>query len=203
MTSGDAARGGGQGKMDAVQKARFEHLALPHLDRLHRFACTLTRNSVEADDLLQETFVRAFRGFGSFELREFGARPWLMRIMYNAYYSSIGRRRHEPTLAKDFDFDHLAEELTDGPAEPMTAADLNWEYFDEELKQAVEELQVEYQTVLLLWALDRLTYSEIAKVCDCPVGTVMSRLYRARRFLSRRLASYVRDRKLQTERKTR
>ncbi len=201
MASGDAAQGGGQGQMDAAQKARFEQLALAHLDRLHRFACTLTRNSVEADDLLQETFVRAFRGFGSFELREFGARPWLMRIMYNAFCSSIGRRRHEPTLAKDIDFDHFAEELTDGPAEPMTAADLSWDHFDEELKEAVQELQVEYQTVLLLWAIDGLTYSEIAKVCGCPVGTVMSRLYRARRFLSRRLAAYVHERKLKTERK--
>ena len=76
----------------------------------------------------------------------------------------------------------------------------SWDHFDEELKQAVQELQVEYQTVLLLWAIDRLTYREIAKVCDCPVGTVMSRLYRARRILSRRLAGYVRERNLQTER---
>ena len=69
MASGDAARGGGQRKMDAAQKARFEQLALPHLERLHRFACTLTRNSVGADDLVQGTFVRAFRGSGSFGLR--------------------------------------------------------------------------------------------------------------------------------------
>ena len=202
MASGDAAQVGGTGKMDAAEKARFEQLALPHLDGLHRFACTLTRNSVEADDLVQETFIRAFRGFGSFELREFGARPWLMRIMYNAFYSVIGRRRHEPTLAKDIDFDHFAEELTGAPTEPLTAADLNWDYFDEELKQAVQGLQAEYQTVLLLWAIDRLTYSEIAQVCGCPVGTVMSRLYRARQILGRRLQTYVRDRKLNTERKS-
>ena len=126
--------------MDVAQKDRFEQLALPHLDRLHRFACRLTRNSVEADDLVQETYMRAFRGFGSFELREYGARPWLMRIMYNAYYSSIVRRRHDPTLAKDINFDHFAEELSDEPAEPMTAADLSWDHFDEELKQAVQEL---------------------------------------------------------------
>jgi RNA polymerase sigma-70 factor (ECF subfamily) len=186
--------------MTESDKIRFEELMLPHLDRLHGLARTLTRNLAEADDLVQETYIRAFRGFGNFELRECGARPWLMRILCNAFYSSRSRRRREPTLAEDINFDDLVAEVGDAPLEPLTAGVLDWDHFDEELKQAVQELQVEHQTVLLLWSIDRLTYREIADVCGCPIGTVMSRLYRARQFLCRRLRTYVQDRKLQNER---
>lgn len=199
MTHMAPPSGGGEQRMDANERARFEQLTLPHLDRLHGLARTLVRDPAEADDLVQETYVRAFRGFANFELREYGARPWLMRILCNVFYSSRGRRRREPTLAEDLNFDDLVHEVADPLLEPLTAEDLNWDHFDEELKHAVQELQVEHQTVLLLWAIDRLTYREIAEVCGCPIGTVMSRLYRARQFLCRRLRDFVHDRKCPDE----
>ena len=134
-----------------------------------------------------------------FELREFGIRPWLLRILYNTCRTARGKRRREPTLLDDVDFDHFADELDSEP--PPTSVDaINWEHFDEEVKFAVAELSPEYRTVLLLWAIERLTYREIAQVCECALGTVMSRLYRARQLLGRQLGEYARDRKLSTER---
>lgn len=181
-------------------KQRFELVALPHLDAVYRMARVLVSGEAEADDLVQETFVRAFRAFDRFELREYGPRPWLLRILYNVFCTAKGKQRREPTLLDDVDFDHFADELERAPTEPVTAEAINWEYFDEELKSAVERLQPEYRGVLLLWAIEELSYKEIAEVCGCALGTVMSRLYRARQLLGQRLQEYARERKLSTER---
>lgn len=186
--------------MDGTTKARFEALALPHLDAVYRMARTLSSAPSEADDLVQETFVRAYRGFGRFELREYGARPWLLRILHNVFYTYKGKQRRAPTLLDDVDFDHFADELERGPSEPLTIETIDWDQFDEELKHVVEDLQPEYRATLLLWSIEGLSYKEIADVCDCALGTVMSRLYRARQLVGRALAGYARERKLRTER---
>ena len=181
--------------MDKVTKARFEQLVLPHLDAVHRVARSLASSGAEADDLVQETFVRAFRGFGTFELREYGAKPWLLRILHNAFYTLKGKERRQPTLLEDVDFDRFADELDDADVEPVSAGSINWDHFDQELKQAVLELQPEYRAVLLLWAVEGLSYKEIATACDCALGTVMSRLYRARQLLGRKLRPYANERR--------
>ncbi|MFQ5493804.1 MAG: RNA polymerase sigma factor [Phycisphaerae bacterium] len=173
---------------------RFQELMLPHVDALFRVALSLTGSQTEAEDLVQETFARALAGFAGFELRRFGPRPWLLQIMYNFHYTQSRRREKAPTLLDDADFDHFADELEAG--EPLSADHVDWECFDEELKGAVEELGREYRTVLLLWALEGLSYREIAEVCQCPLGTVMSRLYRARKVLTQKLRDYVRARNL-------
>lgn len=187
-------------RIDAAIRARFEALALPHLDAVYRMARTLGSDSSEADDLVQETFVRAYRAFGRFELREYGARPWLLRILYNVFYTSKGKQRREPSLLDDVDFDHFADELDEAGAIPDSVEAIDWDQFDEELKVAVGELQPEYRVVLLLWSIEGLSYKEIAGVCQCALGTVMSRLYRARQLLGRRLRDYARERNLNTDR---
>lgn len=187
-------------KAEVDVRARFEKLALPHLAAVYRMACVLTRDSVEAEDLAQETFIRAFRAFGRFELRDYGTRPWLLRILHNVFYTARGKRHKEPRLLDDIDFDHFADELDGAAADPGSAENINWECFDEELKSAVNQLRPEYRAVLLLWSIEGLSYKEIAEVCDCALGTVMSRLYRARQLLGRWLQEYARDRKLNTKR---
>lgn len=187
-------------RVDAATKARFEKIALPHLDAVHRMARALTRNQAEAEDLVQEAFVRALRAFGRFELREYGARPWLLRILHNVFYTTRGGRRREPTLLDDVDFDRFTEEQNGANGDLVSADDLNWDEFDEELKNAVNQLQPEYRTVLLLWSIEGLSYKEIAETCQCALGTVMSRLYRARQLLGRLLQDYAREHKLSTER---
>ena len=190
------------GKVDAVTRARFEVVVLPHLDAVYRTALVLGSDNAEADDLVQETFVRALRAFVGFELREYGARPWLLRILRNVFYTRKGKQRREPTLLDDVDFDHFADELKDADTGPASADSIDWDQFDEELKAAVVQLQPEYRVVLLLWSIEGLSYKEIAEVCDCALGTVMSRLYRARQLLGRTLRDYARKRKLNTERFT-
>lgn len=181
-------------------KARFEKVALPHLDAVYRMARVLAFDTAEADDLVQETFTRALRAFDRFELREYGAKPWLLRILHNVFYTARGRQRRRPTLLDDVDFDHFADELDAATLEPGSADAVNWELFDEELKIAVEQLQPEYRSVLLLWSIEGLSYKEIAEVCDCALGTVMSRLYRARQLVGKQLAEYARGRGINTER---
>jgi len=190
----------GENAADSAKRARFEQHALPHLNVVYRMACTLTDDEVAAEDLSQETFTRAFDGFDRFELRDYGARPWLLRILYNVFYSQRVKLRREPTLLDDVDFDHFTDELDDKAWDTDTTASINWDNVDEELKWAMANLQPAHRNVILLWSVEGLSYKEIAYVCDCAMGTVMSRLYRARQLLKRDLLGYARERRINTER---
>ena len=186
--------------MDQATRDRFKELALPHVDSVYRVARSLASDAAEAEDLVQETFYRALRGFGTFELRDYGIRPWLLRILHNTFCTLKGRQGREPSLLDDVDFAHFEAEFEQADLDPPTAETIDWEHVDEELKQTIQGLQAEYRTVLLLWAVEGLSYKEIARVCDCALGTVMSRLYRARQLIGRALRSYARERGLSTER---
>lgn len=174
----------------------FEQVAMPHLDAVYRLARRLADSEAEAEDLVQEAYLRAFKAFDRFELRTYGAKPWLFRILHNAYYSRRQRANREPTLLDDVDFDCFTGELEPVSLESWPDAVPDWDAFDDELKNSVSQLPAEYRTVLLLWAFEDLSYKEIATVCNCKIGTVMSRLYRARQILSQRLAAYVSERNL-------
>ena len=195
----DSLRGTERQRSEHDVKARFETYALPHLDAVYRMALTWASNETEAEDLTQETFTRAFAAFDRFELRKFGLRPWLLRILYNTFCTAKVKGRRELTLLDDADFDNFADELDTEPL-PTSVEGINWENFDDEVKLAVADLPPEYRAVLRLWAIERLTYREIAAVCECAMGTVMSRLYRARQLLRKQLGEYARDRKLSIER---
>lgn len=174
----------------------FEQVAMPHLDSVYRVARRLAATETEAEDLVQEAFLRAFRAFDRFELRTYGAKPWLLRILHNTYYTRRQRANREPTLLDDVDFDCFAGELEPETLDGWPDELPDWDAFDAELKNAVASLPVEYRTVLLLWAFEDLSYKEIAAICGCKIGTVMSRLYRARQILSQRLAGYVAENNL-------
>jgi RNA polymerase sigma-70 factor (ECF subfamily) len=186
--------------MASTEHQDFEAVALRHLDAVYGMARRLSADENEADDLVQETFMRAYRAFGRFELREYGAKPWLLKILHNVFYTRRGREHRQPTLLDDADFDHFAGEL-DAPAlEALADGAVDWDQFDQELKESVNALAPEYRSVIVLWALEEMSYREIADVCDCPIGTVMSRLYRARQQLGQRLADYAAERKIATAR---
>lgn len=154
----------------------------------------LTGDSHEAEDLVQETFLRAHRGFAEFELRSHGAKPWLLKILHNAFVTRLGQAGRAPSLVADLSLDDFAAELAQDPLPTLTPGQIDWEGFDEELKLAVEDLPVEYRSVLLMWALGDLSYKEIADVLGCAMGTVMSRLHRARQKLGAALGEYARSR---------
>lgn len=175
-----------------METAAFRELALEEMDSVYRMAFHLARHPDEAQDLLQETYLRAFRFESKFELREAGIRPWLFKILHNVFYSKVGKRKREPTLADDLQLENMTGEL-DETAPCWDLETLDWEQVDERLKSAIDALQPQYREVLLLWAVEGLKYKEIADVLDVPLGTVMSRLYRARGILSQQLASFARE----------
>jgi RNA polymerase sigma-70 factor (ECF subfamily) len=167
----------------------FEKLALDQMDTLFRVARRMTRDAERANDLVQETYLRAFRARDSFELKEYGIRPWLLRIMKNLHFSRSDREQRQPVAMEDGSL-----EAADSDAPPETAGvpmPFNVEEMDEELLRALEVLPVDYQIVLLMWAVDDLTYKQIAHTLDVPIGTVMSRLHRARQKLGGQLRDYA------------
>jgi RNA polymerase sigma-70 factor (ECF subfamily) len=181
--------------MSAKISRQFEEVVLCHLDLVYRMAMKLSGSPHEAEDLVQETFLRAHKAFSRFELREYGAKPWLLRILHNVFYTRCGRAGKAPTLLEDLSLDDIAAELEHRPLRSFTPDDVDWDQFDEELKTAVLSLSPEYRSVIILWALGDLSYKEIAKVLGCALGTVMSRLYRARQQLGDALGGYASERR--------
>lgn len=185
---------------------KFEPLALEQMDTLYRVANRLTRNPDRANDLVQETYLRAFRSREAFDLQEHGIRPWLLRIMRNLHLSRAEREKRQP-VAVDGEVLDAVNAAGDVPASAAREGDdesgdagprvhLNWEELDDRMKAALENLQEGYQVVLLLWAVEDLSYKEIADVLDIPIGTVMSRLHRARQKLSAQLRDYASSERL-------
>ena len=171
-----------------LTQSEFERLAMEQLDMLYRVARRLTRDDATAEDLVQETFVRALRSSASFDLKEFGIRPWLLRILRNLHNTHYKQNKHEPVA----DGQLLASVEAPEPLPVAGPSDGNiWENVDQQLMHAVESLPTEYQEVLMLWAIDELSYQEIADALDVPIGTVMSRLFRARQKLSEQLKDYA------------
>jgi len=161
-----------------------EHL-VEELDSVYRLAMHLTGNADEAADLAQDTYMRALRASDRFELREHGIRPWLFKILHNCFYSRVNRKQREPRLSEDLQW---ASGQT--PPASVPAADhqgWNWDDVDERLKHAIEDLPTHHRSVLLMWAVEGFKYREIADVLDVPIGTVMSRLSRARTVLADQL----------------
>ncbi|MFQ5429069.1 MAG: RNA polymerase sigma factor [Phycisphaerae bacterium] len=177
----------------------FEEVVLCHLDLVYRMSMKLAGDPHEAEDLVQETFLRAHRAYSNFELREYGAKPWLLRILHNVFFTRCGRAGRAPSLLEDLSLDDIAAELEHKPLAPLAADDVDWEQFDEELKAAVLALAPEYRSVIVLWALSELSYKEIARVLGCALGTVMSRLYRARQQLGDSLSEFAKERRIQAK----
>lgn len=172
-----------------MERQQFEKLAMEHLDAVYRMAFHLTRNPDEAEDLTQEVYLRALRPSSSenFETRGGGMRAWLFTIAHNTFYSRIKRQKRAPKPVGEF----FAEEAdTTPPDEAPPAwnlATLDWEHVDGRIKRAIEELRPEFREVLLMWGVEGLKYREIAEILEVPIGTIMSRLHRARKLVAEKL----------------
>ncbi|MGY4769729.1 sigma-70 family RNA polymerase sigma factor [Kribbella sp. CWNU-51] len=162
---------------------RFEAEAVPLLPRLRVAALRLTRNHADADDLLQETYLRAYRGFARFE-RGTNLTGWLYRILRNTFINSYRKRQHEP-MTVPHDSWHL--DVAQGHVEPSVEATVIDSIADERLVEALSSLPERYRRVLLLYDVDGFSYLEIAEIVGIPRGTVTSRLHRGRRTLRERM----------------
>jgi RNA polymerase sigma-70 factor (ECF subfamily) len=167
------------------RRQRFEALVLPQLDALYRTALALVRDHEQAEDLVQETCLRAFRAFDGFDGQHW--RAWLFTILRHAH---ISRWRHDGRGATTVAY---ADEISGvgSPALPLgrSAEEAALAHgFAEDVERALACLPEESRMMLLLAYVEELSYAEIAEVMDCPIGTVMSRLHRARRLLEELLA---------------
>ncbi|QOJ17536.1 MAG: sigma-70 family RNA polymerase sigma factor [Phycisphaeraceae bacterium] len=171
-----------------MERSAFEQLALEHFDAVYRMALQLSRHPDEAADLTQETYLKGLRSCEGFEDRGAGVRPWLFKILHNIFYSRVRRERRGPISGAEL-ID--APDDASGPGDPPPCwdlASLDWQQVDGRLRKAVESLRPEFRSVLLLWGVEGLKYREIAEIQDIPIGTVMSRLHRARSILAGELA---------------
>ena len=164
--------------------ASFEKAVLPHLDAAYNLARWLTRNDADAEDVVQEAYLRAFRFFGGFHGED--GRAWLLGIVRNTSYTWMQRNR-SPELNIPLD-----DEPHEVKSDDLNPEELLLHKADAQmLRQAVEELPLEFREVLVLRELDEMSYKQIAEVADLPLGTVMSRLARARKRLQQILVSHT------------
>jgi RNA polymerase sigma-70 factor, ECF subfamily len=168
-------------RLDA-QSDSFEELAMPLFDQLYNFAHWLTRNREEAEDLVQETYAKALKGFSSFRLGT-NFRAWMFRILRNTFLTS--RTGLKATMTLSLDSEEDGPEL---PVEGNTPETILMEHSNLQLMQsAIDELPVYFREVSLLCDVEEMSYQEIAETLSIPIGTVMSRLSRARKTLRDRL----------------
>jgi len=159
----------------------FEELALPLFDQLYNFAHWLTHDAPEAEDLVQETYVKALRGFSGFQLGT-NFRAWMFRILRNTFLTSRTGLKSAAISDDEVDFDQIATAAPN--PESVLIAQTNREL----VRQALTDLPLPYREILLLCEVEEMSYEEMAQVLAVPVGTVMSRLYRARKALRALLA---------------
>jgi len=154
--------------------ANFEELALPLFDQLYNFARWLTQDATEAEDLVQETYAKALRGFSGFQLGT-NFRAWIFRILRNTFLTS--RTGLKSTAFEDEEMEAIAS------THPTPEAVLIQQADREMVQQVLTEMAIPFREILLLCEVEEMSYEEIAQVLAIPIGTVMSRLYRARKAL--------------------
>jgi RNA polymerase sigma-70 factor (ECF subfamily) len=184
-------------RLDIEAQERFERDALPLLDSLYGAALRMTRNPADAEDLVQETMLRAYRAFDRFEPGT-NLKAWLFRIMTNAYINTYRKKQREPMKVsqdevEDFD---LYRELKDhDPSLSETPETIVLDSLvDSDITEAIDDLPEQFRLAVVLSDVEDFSYAEIAEIMDVPLGTVMSRLHRGRKALQKRLWELARDR---------
>ena len=174
--------------------AEFHREAVPHMDILYNYALRMTGSRDDAEDLLQETFLRAYRFWDKFQ-QGTNIRAWLFRIMKNSY---INRYRKESKEPDTVDYDKIQNYYSSIRADFADPNDLQEKIFggllEDDISNALEALPEDFRTVVILSDIEELPYEEIAEFVNCPVGTVRSRLHRGRKMLREKLFDYARTR---------
>lgn len=183
-----------------ADQATFAEQAMPFMDQLYSHALRMTRNAADAEDLVQETYLKAYRGFGGFEAGT-NLRAWLFRILTNNYINTYRKKQRRPTESDLEDVQDLYLYRRLGGAETAqlgrSAEEELFEHItDGEIKDALEALPEQYRDAVLLADVEGFAYKEIAEILDVPIGTVMSRLHRGRKRLQEELLEFGRLRGL-------
>jgi RNA polymerase sigma-70 factor, ECF subfamily len=179
------------------ERARFQRDVLPLLDSLYSGALRMTRNPADAEDLVQETMLRAYRSFDRFEPGT-NLKAWLFRIMTNAYINTYRKRQREPQKVssdelEDFDLYQELKNHDNQFGETPESIVLD-SLLDSDIVRAIEDLPEQFRLAVVLSDMEGFSYAEMAEIMDVPMGTVMSRLHRGRKALQRRLWDLARER---------
>jgi RNA polymerase sigma-70 factor (ECF subfamily) len=175
-------------------RKEFEATALPHLDALYGTAYRLARNPRDAEDLVQEALLRAYRFWDTFE-KDSNCKAWLLRILTNTFINEYQRKRRQREVldaataeqsATDGVLVHEGAQTQKSPEGMMLERSVS-----DDVQRALDALPADFRTAVVLCDVEGLAYKEIADVMDCPVGTVMSRLFRGRRLLQQSLAQFA------------
>jgi RNA polymerase sigma factor (sigma-70 family) len=167
--------------LDKSEMTAFNEAVLPHLDAAYNLARWLTRNDQDAEDIVQEASLRAFKYWKGFSKGD--CRSWLLAIVRNTYYSWVRERSQQPILTEDGEIDDVEARILSPENMLLRNADR------EILKAALEDLPAEFREAIVLREMEGLSYKEIADIAAVPIGTIMSRLARARK----RLQIYLTD----------
>ncbi|MCS7029435.1 MAG: sigma-70 family RNA polymerase sigma factor [Bacteroidia bacterium] len=168
----------------------FEKEMLPHINSLYTFAYRLTNNEDDANDLVQETYLKAYRFFASYE-QGTNAKAWLYRILKNSFINNYRKQSKEPNKI-DYEEAETIFHSQKNNYNPVDSRDKVFKgLLGDEVSNALMALPVDFKTVIMLCDIEGFTYEEIAKIVDTPIGTVRSRLHRGRKMLKEMLAKYA------------
>jgi RNA polymerase sigma-70 factor (ECF subfamily) len=183
-----------------ADQASFAELAMPYMSALYSAALRMTRNPSDAEDLVQETYLRAYRGFSGFK-EGTNLKAWLYKILTNTYINSYRAKKRRPEQVElddveDFYLYRRLGGLEAVDADRSPEAEVLDSIPDEAVKRALEDLPEQFRMAVLLADVEGFSYKEIAEIMDVPIGTVMSRLHRGRKQLQKRLWDLAEERGL-------
>ncbi|MDA8075807.1 MAG: sigma-70 family RNA polymerase sigma factor [Actinomycetota bacterium] len=181
-----------------ADRAAFAELAMEHMPALYTAALRMTRNAADAEDLVQETYLKAYRGFGSFS-EGTNLKAWLYRILTNTYINAYRAAKRRPEVSDVEDVEDLYLYHRIAPEDGSTRSaeeEVLAGFTDDEVKAAIEALPDAFRIAVLLADVEGFSYKEIAEITDVPIGTVMSRIHRGRRALEKTLAGFAQERGL-------
>jgi RNA polymerase sigma-70 factor (ECF subfamily) len=176
------------------KQTQFEQEALPHTNLLYNYALRMTNNPDDARDLVQETYLKAYRFWERYE-RGTNIRAWLFRILKNSYINRYRKTTREPETVDYDEIQNFYTSVRDSSTESNDLQDTLFKnLLDDDVTRAIADLPEAFRTVVILSDIEGLTYEEIADFVDVPLGTVRSRLHRGRKILRARLMEYARSR---------
>ncbi len=184
---------------DNEKNAIFDLEFMPHIDSMYNFAFRLTFDEDDAKDLVQDTYLKAFRFINSFE-QGTNAKAWLFRILKNSFINDYRKKSKQPAKV---DYQEVETYYNSDDVDYSITSDLRIDavkdMLGDEISNALNSLAVDFRTVIILCDLEGFTYEEMAKILDIPIGTVRSRLHRARNLLKEKLRSYAQNMGYDTE----